>query len=93
MGQATSNSGNRVDQTLLEGSFASKRALCQNLEKQGLLRALASNESEEIGLCLIGIDTASEQARRKKQAFPKINSRYASLKLYPAIARKELQSH
>jgi GTP-dependent phosphoenolpyruvate carboxykinase len=90
MGQATSNSGNRVDQTLLEGSFASKRALCQNLEKQGLLRALASNESEEI---LIGIDTASEQARRKKQAFPKINSRYASLKLYPAIARKELQSH
>ncbi|KAL3447516.1 hypothetical protein BJX65DRAFT_276901 [Aspergillus insuetus] len=49
MGRAIDDSSDKLDQHLLEGSFASKKAFCQDLEKWGLLRALASGESEEIG--------------------------------------------
>jgi hypothetical protein len=50
MGRAIGDSSDiKVDQNLLEGSFASKKGFCQDLEKRGLLRALASGEPEEIG--------------------------------------------
>jgi hypothetical protein len=75
MGRAIGDSSDNVDQHLLEGGFASKMACCQDLEKRGLLRALASANMRRSGSRLIGIDIASEQARSKKQAFPRSNFR------------------
>ncbi|KAJ0417138.1 hypothetical protein BJY00DRAFT_325810 [Aspergillus carlsbadensis] len=48
-GQAIGDIGDKVDRSLSEGGFTSKKAFCQDLEKRGLLRVLCSGEPEEIG--------------------------------------------
>lgn len=48
-GRANGDSGDKVDQYILEEEFTSKKAFCQDLEQRGLLRVLSSGEPEQIG--------------------------------------------
>ncbi|RDW90830.1 sterol homeostasis protein ARV1 [Aspergillus mulundensis] len=48
-GQANHDSGYKVDQNPLEEDLTSKKVICQDLEKRGLLRVLSSDEPEQLG--------------------------------------------
>ncbi|KAL4903674.1 hypothetical protein BDW74DRAFT_185999 [Aspergillus multicolor] len=48
-GKANQDSGHPADQTPLKEEYTSKRAICQDLEKRGLLRVLSSDEPGQLG--------------------------------------------